>query len=53
MLFPSLDKRNTRDKADVLCITSERYIGELGIRLDRLGVEGGVKASLCGHDEFI
>ena len=32
MLFPSLDKRNTRDKAEGLCITSERYIGELGVR---------------------
>ena len=32
MLFPPLDKRNTRDKAKGLCITSERYIGELGAR---------------------
>ena len=32
MLFPLLDKRNTRDKAKGLCITSERYIGELGAR---------------------
>ena len=31
MLFPSLDKRNTRDKAKGLRITSERYIGELGV----------------------
>ena len=31
-LFPPLDKRNTRDKAKGLCITSERYIGELGAR---------------------
>ena len=30
-LFPSLDKRNTCDKAQGL-ITSERYIGELGVR---------------------
>ena len=30
MLFHPLDKRNTRDKAKGLCITSERYIGELG-----------------------
>ena len=29
-LFPPLDKRNTRDKAKGLCITSERHIGELG-----------------------
>ena len=32
MLFPSLDKRNTRDKAEDLRITSKRYIGELGVR---------------------
>ena len=31
-LFPPLDKKNTRDKAKGLCITSERYIGELGAR---------------------
>ena len=30
-LFPSLDKRNTRDKAKGLRITSERHIGELGV----------------------
>ena len=30
--FPSLDKRNTRDKAKGLCISSERHIGELGVR---------------------
>lgn len=23
------------------------------MRLDGLGVEGGGKASLCGHDEFV
>ena len=27
MLFPPQDKGNTRDKAEVLCITSERCIG--------------------------
>ena len=32
MLFPPLDKRNTRDKARGLCITSEGYIRELGVR---------------------
>ena len=32
MLFPSQEKRNTRDKAQGLCITSERHIGELGVR---------------------
>ena len=31
-LFPPLDKKNTRDKAKGLCISSERYIGELGVR---------------------
>ena len=31
-LFSPQDKRNTRDKAEGLCITSERYIGELGVR---------------------
>ena len=30
MLFPSLDKRNTRNKVEGLCVTSERHIGELG-----------------------
>ena len=32
MLFPPLDKRNTCDKAKGLCISSERSIGELGVR---------------------
>ena len=32
ILFSPLDKRNTRDKATGLRITSERYIGELGVR---------------------
>ena len=32
ILFPPLDKRNIRDKAKGLRITSERYIGELGVR---------------------
>jgi len=32
MLFPPLDKMNTRDKAKGLCIASERYIGKLGVR---------------------
>ena len=31
-LFPPLDKKNTCDKAKGLCITSEGYIGELGVR---------------------
>ena len=32
MLSPPLDKRNTRDKARGLCVSSEGYIGELGVR---------------------
>ena len=32
MLFPPQDKRNTRDKSKGLCISSERHIGELGVR---------------------
>ncbi|KXB72739.1 hypothetical protein HMPREF3185_01662, partial [Porphyromonas somerae] len=31
MLFLPLNKRNTRNKAKGLCITSEWYIGELGV----------------------
>jgi len=33
-LFSPLDKRNTRDKATGLRITSERYIGDLGYPYD-------------------
>ena len=32
MLFPPLDKRDMYDKAKGLRTTSERYIGELGVR---------------------
>ena len=32
MLFSPLDKRNTRDKAKGLCVSSKRHIGELGTR---------------------
>ena len=40
MLFPSLDKRSTRDKAKGLCVSSERSIGEFGVRcLSTLNVE--------------
>ena len=31
-LSPPLDKRNTRDKAKGLCVSSERCIGEWGVR---------------------
>ena len=30
MLFPPLDKRNTRDKAKGVRVSSERHIGEQG-----------------------
>ena len=32
ILFPPLDKRNSRDKAKGLCITSGMHSGELGVR---------------------
>ena len=32
MLFPPLDERNTRDKAEGLRTSSERSVGELGVR---------------------
>ena len=32
MLFPPLDKRNTRDQVKGLCITSGRYIAGLDVR---------------------
>ena len=39
-LFPPLDKRNTRDKAKGLHITSARHSGELGVRyLSPLNIE--------------
>ena len=31
-IFPPLDKRNTREGTKGLLVTSERYIGELGVR---------------------
>ena len=31
-LFPPLDKKNTRDKAKGLCISSKGHIGKLGVR---------------------
>ena len=47
MLFPSLDKRNTRDKAKGLHITSEGHIGELGVRcLSTLNREQDSKATV-------
>ena len=40
MLFPPLDKRNTRDKAKGLRISSARHVGELGVRyLSPLNIE--------------
>ena len=39
-LSPPLDKRNTRDKAEDLRISSARHIGELGVRyLSPLNIE--------------
>ena len=32
ILFPPLNKRSICDKAKGLCISSERYIGDLGVR---------------------
>ena len=32
MLFPPLDKRNTRDKVQGLRISLEKHVGELGVR---------------------
>ena len=46
VLFPPLDKMNTRDKAKGLCVTSERYIGELGVRcLSRINSEHAATGS--------
>ena len=46
-LSPPLDKRNTRDKAQGFRITSERYIGELGVRcLSTLNKEQDSRNSL-------
>ena len=45
MLFPPLDKRNTRDKAKGLRITSERHIVGLGARyLSRINSGSGSEA---------
>jgi len=45
-LFLPLNKRNTRDKAKGLCITSERPIGELGVRcLSTLKMEDRTRGS--------
>ena len=49
MLFPPLDKRNTRDKAKDLCISSERHIGELGARC--LGTVKGAELAATGFDD--
>ena len=46
-LFPPLDKRNTRDKAKGVRITSERHIGELGARyLSTLNLRTGLAAAV-------
>ena len=55
MLFPPLDKRNTRDKAKGLRVTSERCIGELGVRcLSRINREqDSMQQSLFGSTGII
>ena len=46
-LFPPQDKKNTRDKAKGLHITSERHIGELGVRcLSRINRGQGSAATV-------
>ena len=54
-LFPPLNKRNTRDKAQGLCITSERHIGELGVRcLSRINRgQDSMQQSLFGSTGII
>ena len=52
-LFPPLNKRNTRDKAKGLRITSERHIGELGVRcLSTLNVEDRTRGNRS-HSEGV
>ena len=47
MLIPPLNKRSTHDKAKGLRITSERHIGELGVRcLSALNSGQGSKATV-------
>ena len=47
ILFPPQDKKNTRDKAKGLRITSERHIGELGVRcLSRINRGQGSAATV-------
>ena len=47
MLIPPLNKRNTRDKAKGLCITSGRHIAGLGVRyLSALNSGQGSKATV-------
>jgi len=45
-LFLPLDKRSTRDKAKGLCISSEKYIGELGMRCLAQQVGAGLSATV-------
>ena len=53
MLFPPQDKKNTRDKAKGLHITSERYIGELDVRcLSTLNQGQGSPATVSYEECF-
>ena len=55
MLFLPLDKRNTHDKAKGLCVSSERHIGELGVRcLSRINRgQDSMQQSLFGSTGII
>ena len=46
-LFPPLDKRNTRDKAKGLCITSERHIPSAGWGRD--AADSGLSDGISHH----
>ena len=56
ILFPPLDKRNIRDKAKGLRTTSERYIGELGVRylsaISR-GTDSRQQAHIASYDPLV
>ena len=53
-LSSPLDKRNARDKAKGLCITSERYIGELGARyLSTITREQDSPATVSHYDPLL
>ena len=55
-LSPPLDKRNTRDKAEGLCISPERCIRKLGVQcLSTLNIEDRTRGNsriqrVCGEE---